>query len=304
MRGRISSAGIGCTAAAAIVGASAALWAGPASAAEVEDVSACAAEQGGTHRVAAVLDGETLRLDDGGEVRLIGALAPRPPDGEAVRRALADLVDGRSVLLRYAGRKRDRYGRALAQVVAQEAAPADAAGASGSGLSGRWVQQTLVRAGLARAYALPGSVACLRALMAAETEARVAKAGHWGNGAFTVRQAADVTTLGRRTGLFEVVEGKVHAAARTRELTYINFGRDWRRDFTAAIATGLVDRANALERLAALAGRKIRVRGWIERRNGPMIVLGALEEIEVVASDGTAQPLMEPETPAAPASPN
>lgn len=294
MRGRMSRAGIARAAAAGAVAlASAALLCtSPSFATEPEEVAACAPEQGGTHRVAAVLDGETLRLDDGGEVRLIGALAPRPPDRDAARRALADLVDGRSVLLRYADRKRDRYGRALAHVVTQ----ADAAGAPGS--SGIWIQQSLVRAGLARAYALPGSVACLRALMAAEIAARAAKAGHWGSGAFTVRQAADVTTLSRRIGLFEIVEGEVHQAARTKDLTYINFGSDWRRDFTAAIATGPVDRANALERLKALAGRTIRVRGWIERRNGPMIVLGALEEIEVLAPDGTAQPLMAPEAKA------
>ena len=294
MRGRMSRAGIARAAAAGAVALAsvALLCTSRAFATEPEEVAACAPEQGGTHRVAAVLDGETLRLDDGGEVRLIGALAPRPPDRDAARRALADLVDGRSVLLRYADRKRDRYGRALAHVVTQ----ADAAGAPGS--SGIWIQQSLVRAGLARAYALPGSVACLRALMAAEIAARAAKAGHWGSGAFTVRQAADVTTLSRRIGLFEIVEGEVHQAARTKDLTYINFGSDWRRDFTAAIATGPVDRANALERLKALAGRTIRVRGWIERRNGPMIVLGALEEIEVLAPDGTAQPLMAPEAKA------
>ncbi len=294
MRERMSRAGIARAAAAGAVALAsvALLCTSRAFATEPEEVAACASEQGGTHRVAAVLDGETLRLDDGGEVRLIGALAPRPPDRDTARRALAELVDGRSVLLRYADRKRDRYGRALAQVVTQ----ADAAGAPGS--SGIWIQQSLVRAGLARAYALPGSVACLRALMAAEAEARAAKAGHWGSGAFTVRQAADVTTLSRRIGLFEIVEGEVHQAARTKDLTYINFGSDWRRDFTAAIATGPVDRANALERLKALAGRTIRVRGWIERRNGPMIVLGALEEIEVLAPDGTAQPLMAPEAKA------
>lgn len=295
MREHTLRVGIGRAAALAL--ASAVLGASPSSATEPAYVAACAPEQGGTHRVAAVLDGETLRLDDGGEVRLIGALAPRPPDGHAARRALADLVDGRSVLLRYADRKRDRYGRALAQVVV---AQTDAAGAPGSGI---WVQQSLVRAGLARAYALPGNVACLRSLMAAEAEARAANAGHWGIGAFTVRQAADVAILGRRTGLFEIVEGEVHRAARTRDLTYINFGSDWRRDFTAAIATGQVDRAKALERIKALAGRKIRVRGWIERRNGPMIVLGALDEIEVLAPDGTAQPLMAPEAAASVAPP-
>ena len=40
----------------------------------------CAFEPGPSRAVAAVLDGDTVRLDDGIEVRLIGALAPRASD--------------------------------------------------------------------------------------------------------------------------------------------------------------------------------------------------------------------------------
>ena len=64
--------------------------------------------------VARVLDGETLTLDDGSVVRLIGALAPRardagdapgawPPESEAVK-ALSDLVLGKKVKLAFGGR--------------------------------------------------------------------------------------------------------------------------------------------------------------------------------------------------------
>ena len=37
----------------------------------------CRLDTGTTHSVAKVIDGETLALDDGREVRLIGALAPK-----------------------------------------------------------------------------------------------------------------------------------------------------------------------------------------------------------------------------------
>jgi hypothetical protein len=54
--------------------------------------------------------------------------------------------------------------------------------------------------------------------------------------------------------------------------TYLNFGQDWHTDFTveierkdkAAFASAGID-------LGALAAKRIRVRGWIEWRNGPMI---------------------------------
>src|SRR5690349_22284561 len=86
----------------------------------------CTLEPGPTHTVARVLDGETLVLDDGTAVRLIGALAPRardagaqsgtwPPEIRATK-FLSDLVLGKTVKLAFGGRKRDRYRRSLAQV--------------------------------------------------------------------------------------------------------------------------------------------------------------------------------------------
>ena len=44
----------------------------------------CELEPGPVRTVARVLDAETLQLDDGGEVRIIGALAPRARDAAAV----------------------------------------------------------------------------------------------------------------------------------------------------------------------------------------------------------------------------
>ena len=50
-----------------------------------EDVATCAAlEAGPTRTVTRVIDGETLALDDGTELRLAGTLAPRAIDVGAV----------------------------------------------------------------------------------------------------------------------------------------------------------------------------------------------------------------------------
>lgn len=227
----------------------------------------CAPEAGSAHAVERVLDGETLLLDDGREVRLMGALAPGP---EAAR-ALEALIAGRRVALRHEGRRYDRYGRTLAQLYVD--------GPDGAA----WVQQRLVAEGHARAYALPGSTGCLAELTTAEDEARRARRGLWSRDAFRVRAAAEVAALLRLAGRFAIVEGRVAKVSRTRRTVYINFGDDWRRDFTASLATAVVDKsAGAAERLAALEGKEVRVRGWIERRNGPMIVLASPDEIEVL----------------------
>jgi micrococcal nuclease len=237
-------------------------------------------EDGTSHGVVRVVDGETLLLDDGREVRLIGALSPKPDaaGGDSQNaRALDALVAARSVSFRYEGRRRDRYGRALAQVYV--------AGPEGA----VWLQQHLISQGHARAYALPGNSGCLRALMAAEAEARQARRGLWSSDHFRICDAADPGALARLSGQFALVEGRVANVTRTQRTIYINFGSDWRRDFTASVSTHAADSAtDGAARIAALSGQQIRVRGWIERRNGPMIVLGSLDEIEVIGAEDAA----------------
>lgn len=240
--------------------------------------------------VARVLDSETVLLDDGTEVRLVGALPPRPatlrvpaadwPPAREAARALEALVAGRSIALRYeTGARRDRYGRRLAQVSVD--AP-----------DGRqWVQERLIRSGDARAYALPGRGACLPQLLAAERAARAERAGLWSEPAFAPRRALDVEALLRLAGSFVLVEGRVASVThRTRE-TYVNFDRDWRRDFTAVLPGKMVKQTPATRaRLDALVGRTVRVRGWIERRNGPSVALGSLDEIELLESPADRMP--------------
>jgi endonuclease YncB( thermonuclease family) len=233
-----------------------------------------------------VIDGETVVLDDGQEMRLIGALAPKPdalsaganewPPAREAARALETLVADRSIRLRFDGRKRDRYGRVLAQAYV---VPRGAAGEGG----GVWIQERLVRDGHARAYALPGNSGCLRALMAAEQEARDAQRGVWSREIYRVRAADDAEALLRLAGRFALVEGRVAEVWRGQRTTYLNFGTDWRHDFTASLASAALARsADGAAFVSGLTGKRVRVRGWIERRNGPMIVLGSLDAIEVL----------------------
>jgi endonuclease YncB( thermonuclease family) len=231
---------------------------------------ACTLQAAGTHAVVRVIDSETVLLDDTREVRLIGALAPRapdmrpdapdwPPEAAAIE-ALSALVLGRPVELAYAGRRRDRYGRLLAHLFIDR----DDGGA--------WVQGELLKGGHARAYGLPGNFACMREMLAHERVARAAGAGLWSNGAYRTRSAQRPGALMRYRNTYQVVEGRLAHVAPTKSRTYLNFGTDWRRDFTAGIDASVL-RANPewAKTLAALEGRRVEVRGWIEYRNGPYV---------------------------------
>ena len=64
---------------------------------------------------------------------------------------------------------------------------------------------------------------------------------------------------------------------------YVNFGRRFTRDFSVIILRRLRAGFSAagLE-LKALQGRRIRVRGWLEQRRGPVMDVAAPEQIEVI----------------------
>ncbi len=103
--------------------------------------------------------------------------------------------------------------------------------------------------------------------------------------AYAIR-AAD-TIPPQDVGTFQLVEGTVLDVAMVGGRTYINFGPDWKTDFTVTIEAR--DRklfpAGALEP-EALRGRKIRVRGFIERLNGPMIAVTHPEAINTCRDGG------------------
>jgi micrococcal nuclease len=234
------------------------------------DESTCTLQAGPTRSVIRVIDAETVLLDDNQEVRLVGALAPRSPDlspsaqpwrpEEEATAALRALVLGRSVSLATSGREVDRYGRRLAHLFFDR---------DGERV---WVQGELLTGGHARAYGLPGSYACMPELLAHERVARDATSGLWATAAYGVRSAQSARELLRRRNSYEIVTGTVAKVAVTKARTYINFGADWRSDFTAGIEARVL-RANPewARTLAALEGKQVEVRGWIQYRNGPYI---------------------------------
>lgn len=254
---------------------------------------ACGLEFGEPVKAAQVIDGETLRLGDGRTLKLIGALAPKAPSWwkgpqkwgpEArVKRALEKLLAGRQLRLAPAGREQDRRGRLLAHLFITD------------GPERIWVQGRLIEEGYARAYTLPGSRSCAHALLSRESQARKAGKGIWRNSFFAVVDARETSKLLKRRYTYQLVEGQVVSVARRRSWTFVNFGKDYRSDFTVAIRAG--NRRSFLKSdisLEALQGKHIRVRGWIERWNGPAIKVTHPEQIELLEEKENGEVLKKP----------
>lgn len=234
-----------------------------------------------TATVATVEDGETLKLTDGRVVRLAGIKAPMPPLGwrgadpwplvDEAREALSRLANGAEVELRFGGRRTDRHDQLLSQVFLVK---------DGERL---WLQEETVAKGLARVYSLADNRACIGELLAAETEARDKRRGVWGSWAYRIQDAEDLERLDRLMHTYQLVEGRIVAVGEGQKWIYLNFAEDWRRDFTISVARqNAAAFADAGIDLKTLAGKTVRVRGWLQWRNGPMIEATHPEQLELL----------------------
>jgi endonuclease YncB( thermonuclease family) len=227
-----------------------------------------------------VIDGRTFVLADGREVRLaaieVPALSPlqetEGSPGVAARDALAAELGGAEIVLKQGEpQKTDRYGRIVAYAfTARDGAE-------------RSAQAGLIAAGFARVAARVGSRACAAELLSREDAARRAKLGLWASSYYDSLNADDPAAVLAAIGRFALVEGKVVSVRESGATIYANFGRRWSEDFTVTIlkrnersftAAGLEPKK--------LAGRRVRVRGWIEERGGPWIEAARPEQIEIV----------------------
>jgi hypothetical protein len=123
----------------------------------------------------------------------------------------------------------------------------------------------------------------------------------WGEAAYQVRQADRPAEFGRYEATFQVVEGRLVRVAEVRGRIYLNFAANWRRGFSVSVRRR--DRellGEFSQRPRALAGRRVRVHGWIEDRSGPIIDLSNAGLIEVLESaEETAGPTVS-ERPSVP----
>lgn len=232
---------------------------------------------GAAGSVTTVVDGDTVILDTGIEVRMVGIQAPKLPLGrrgfkpwplaEESKTTLDVLVRDHRFTPHFGGREMDRHGRALAHLVSD---------------NGIWLQGEMLRLGMARVYSFPDNTALVPEMLALEQTARDGRFGIWSHPFYAVRTTEQTHDL---IGTFQLVEGTIVDAADVRGTIYLNFGADWRTDFTVKIdrkAARVFGKAGLAP--ATWTGINIRVRGWLRNRNGPMIEASHPEQIEQLST--------------------
>ncbi|MGH1351935.1 MAG: thermonuclease family protein [Methyloligellaceae bacterium] len=230
-----------------------------------------------------VSDYGTLILSDNRTVRLAGVILPFVPDEVSEKRnwrgsvdsisKIKSLLTGKNIQLHHRDMRRDRYGIWPAYIYAV--------------VKGKkvWVQKKLVEDGFARVSPINYKSECIRQLLDVEGEARRSNRGLWKYEAFGIRSAKDVWKLMRLVDRFQVVEGKVADAVAVKGRVYLNFGKDWRRDFTVKISRSSWKRFTEKGlSLSSFKGRMVRVRGWVQLRNGPLIEVKNPDIIEFIGN--------------------
>lgn len=216
-----------------------------------------------------------LFTDGDGEVRLADVIAPDPaslrgwpePYAKEARAMLAHLLAGQVRIEELA--PPDRWGRRIARVL-------DAGGVS--------LQETLTEAGAVRVLPESADDAFIRRLLDREDEARAARRGLWRLSAYRIRNADDASDA---VGGFHLVEGVILAAVKHGGRIYLNFGEDFRNDFTATAKSSAARRwrKDDLIDLESLAGARVRTRGYVAWINGPSVEIAHPLQIERLYTD-------------------
>lgn len=245
-----------------------------------------ALEPGETGTVSFVIDGDGFVLEGGLKVQLAGIEAPQRawpeqdlagfPLADEAQQYLQQLVKGKTVKLFYGGKTRDRFDRALAQVWLVDE----------TGEKQQWLQETVLSAGYARVYTWPDTDVDVTSFYLAEQAARKARRGIWNNRrtkSFYKIRKPDPNPLAQYVDSLQVVEGVVVSTTDVRGTVFLNFGSDYKTDFTVGVSKKRVKafQAQGIDPLK-LEGARIRVRGWLELQNGPIIWANDPRRIEIV----------------------
>jgi len=208
-------------------------------------------------QVAFVYDGDTVRLNDGEKVRLIGINTPeRPRKGKPAQplaneatRQLKKLLraSNNRIGLRFGQERRDRYGRLLAYIYNPE----------GDSLSGR-----LLEAGLATTLFIPPNLSEVSCYQRVEASARQHKRGIW---ALRQYQVIESTRLPKTTRGYRIIRGRVGRVGQGRKNIWLNLPgkvavRIEKKDL---IHFKYPDPRN-------LKGKVITARGWLYERKGEL----------------------------------
>ncbi len=204
-----------------------------------------------------VYDGDTVQLTDGRKIRLLSINTPEiehqnqieQAGGELAKKWLTKALIGKKVHLEFDQEKRDKYHRYLAHIFTEQ---------------DMHINYELVRLGFASVNIFPPSLKYVPELVTAEREAEANKLGIWGYSEYKVKSAHEVTKKNKKG--WQRIAGTVSAIKVTAKSVYLKL--------TDTFAVRIKkEHLRYFEDVQSLKGRKIEVRGWVNRYKKGYIML-------------------------------
>lgn len=221
--------------------------------------------------VTEIIKSDTLRLANGKIFKIDNIRVPLQLDSNAIEFLNKNVLNkkmGFYIVGKDPIERADRFGHTLAHVVSED---------------GEWLQALMVSRGLAWVNGNENSRDLFVPLLKYEDLARSQSLGLWKLPTFAIR---DNETIHNNTyNSFQVFEGTIRAVSAKGQYAFYNFDKDPKTDFTIVADIGKISGftlstgAHSYSPLE-FVGRKVRIRGWVEENNGPMIELLFQEQIE------------------------
>lgn len=245
----------------------------------------------GVSRVLEAINPLTIRLEDGRFIHLAGLDIPDldfydPGDLSVTAvEILNDFLVGREVVI-YQTKSKDagrinRMGHHIAHLVRLD--------------KDVWVQGMILKLGLARVRTTKYNPEMASQMLTHEKYARQRKDGLWENKSYSILPPAQAE---RKIGSYQVIEGVVQNVSRQKNTLFLNFGKNWRTDFTISLTSSNL-RSFTSNKMDPQSwnGKRVRVRGWIESWNGPHIKIDHPERFELLFSKETKPQQTAPKKP-------
>ncbi len=230
----------------------------------------------GIAKVSEVVNPLTVKLEDGRIIHLAGLDFPDLDFYESgdlsitAQKILEDFLVNKEVII-YQTKSKDkgrmnRMGHYIAHLVR-----------AGDNV---WTQGLLLSLGVARIRTTKYNPEMAGQMLAIENKARENKSGMWNMDKHKILNPIEAEQY---IGSYQIVEGKVQSASLRKNKLYLNFGNNWRDDFTVAIsAFDLRKFMKAKIDPKKWNGKLIRVRGWIRSYNGAYMEIDHHESFEPI----------------------
>lgn len=231
-------------------------------------------------KISRVIDGDTLILENGEHLRLIGIDTPElrkkteqgfidepAPFSKEAKSFTQALAEGRYARIEFDLEKRDKYRRLLGYCFIKDKDKEI------------FLNKKLLEEGLAVLYTYPPNIKYVDELVKAQKEARQNKKGLWGvYEVILPSQAKDFI------GQIRTVRGRVLSTYYSGKAVFLNFDPDYKKNFTVVIFKSSL--AYFLKKgiipWQFYRGKTVEVTGRIREYNGPEIVVNLPSQIEVV----------------------